>query len=760
MVLALVLSITNASADETVGRPTTADVLNSVYDARGGHNIADLRVGEGEGTYDAEFLGFYRRTGGFARWGAVTSEAHWDDNGLLVQYFANGILELHLSADDPSSRSVTRRLAWDFLGGGAGSSSDLGAEIEVTNPHPGDVLGPWDHKVSDFAVDGAPIGFRSMFLQFGGLESFGFPKSDARQDSGEPGTLFLAGSVPGIIRQYFQAAVLEYRESEEPAVQLVPLGDMLRDRDFPGGAWMHVAAFARSEPLVGGQQVDLDLLKREPLTDRSLEGLFEYALPSIARVAVQNGCATGFFIDRDGHLVTNYHVVQGAQRVAIRLTDGRRLTGWVAGADITHDLAIVRVPGLVSTPLEWGDSTALAQGALLASVGFPATLVGNELTCPSDPVITDGVLTARVDFFGLPYLQTNSAINPGSSGGPVLAAGGTVRGIAVSQLVAAQNTSFLIPEQRARPQIQSLLAALAEGERFETAEDTVQRFAVHSAPVRSVAWDPRSVFLASGSDDTNVALAHVSAVNPFAILRDHSGPIQSLDWSPDGNRIVSASADQAAFIWDLNGQLERTLKGHDGVVRSAAWSPAANIIATGSVDETIKIWDATTGDEVLTLEPLAGEVLAVAWSPEGNRLASSTDAGLISIWDPVSGDLLISMVDEPWPVNSIDWLPGGNLLVAGDAVGNIKIWNAATGRLHRTIPGHSNQVTGVSRSPDGRVASSSLDGTVRIWDTSTGVLSRQLTRYGGAILSVDWSADGSFIAAGLDSGRVRIWAAP
>ena len=735
-------------------------MLDFVHDAGVGHNIADLRVGAGDGPYEARFLSFYRRTGGIARWGAVESEAHWDDNGLLVQYFANGILELHVSADDPSSSWVTRRLAWDFLGGGTGSSSDLGAEPEITNPHPGDVMGPWGHKVSDFAVDGTPTDFRSTFLNLGGLESFGFPKSDARRDSGEPGTLFLAGSTPGVFRQYFQAAVLEYREAEEPAVQLVPLGNILRDRDFPGDAWMHLAAFARSDPLARGQKADLNQLKRERLTDRTLEGLFEYALPSIARVAVQGGCATGFFIDRNGHLVTNYHVVQGAQRVALTMADGRRLIGWVAGADITHDLALVRVPGLVSTPLAWGDSGSLAQGSSLAAIGFPATLVGNELTCPSEPVITDGVLTARVEFFGLPYLQTNSAINPGNSGGPVLAADGSVRGIVVSQLVAAQNTSFLIPEQRARAQIQLLLAALAEGTRFETAEETIQTFAAHSAPVRSVAWGPSSAFLASGSDDTNVALAHVDAVNPFAVLRGHSGPIQSVDWSPGGNRIVSASADQSAFIWGLNGQLEKTLGGHNDVVRSAAWSPAANTIATSSADETIKIWDATTGDEVLTLEPLAGEVLAVAWSPEGDRLASATDAGYISIWDPVSGDMLMSMVDEPWAVNSIDWLPGGNLLVVGDAVGNIKIWSAATGLLHRTIPGHANQVTGVSRSPDGRISSASLDGTVRVWDPSTGALTSQLTRYEGAILTVDWSADGRFIAAGLDSGLVRIWAAP
>ncbi len=759
--LVLASAFHSASAATDPARPAQATVLQAVYAADAGHNIANLRVGEGADASAAAFLDFYRRTGGFARWGSPRSEVHWDASDVLVQVFANGILEARPLAADPAQRGVTRRLAWDFLGGGLGSSVDLGTEPDVISTQPGLDLGPWGHRVSNQALDGTSIGFLDVFRALGGTADFGLPKTEARADTNEPGTLFLPGAKRGVIRQYFQAAVLEFEPGGTPPVVIRPLGDTLRDRDFPSETWRHLAAFARAERVNAGDRAELELLRRPPPADTSVQGLFEYALPSVARVAGNGGCGSGFFIDRVGHLVTNQHVVADAQRVTVILADGRRMFGWVGDTNLTHDLAVVRVPGLASVPLAWGDSAALSSGARLTVMGFPATIVGNQLDCPLDPVVTSGLLTAKVDFFGLPHLQTDGTVNPGSSGGPVLDTGGNVVGITVSQLVVAQNTSFLIPSERARPHIDEMLRRLDQGFQFESAEQLVQSFARQQAAIRGVAWSPDGSRVASASDDWTVAISELASGLSDPVLFGHDGPVRSVAWSPAGDQLVSGSADQLVAIWSAVGDLQLVLVGHSDVVRSVAWSPASALVASGSDDETVIIWDATSGEPTLAVSDASGAVLAVAWSPDGGKVASGTDAGLITIWDAATGDATITLREKPFPIKTLTWSPGGALLAAGDADGAVRLWNPATGEVVLTIPGHAGQITGLTWSPaGGQIASSSTDGTVKVWDVESGKLVEQLSNFLGLILSVAWSPDGAFVAGGLDSGTVRVWSAP
>ncbi len=175
----------------------------------------------------ADFLRHYDDTGGLDRWGYPTSEVLVLEDGTLTQFYQRGVVDFH---DVGTGWLVERRLAWDYVGGGVDGSQDQGVEPEILNPHPGTPLGPWGHKVSDFAIDGTRTGFAAFFEGLGGVGAFGFPKSDARADSGAPGTLHEPGKTPGFIRQYFQAAVLEFHP-DDPAgqtVKLTLLGDTLR----------------------------------------------------------------------------------------------------------------------------------------------------------------------------------------------------------------------------------------------------------------------------------------------------------------------------------------------------------------------------------------------------------------------------------------------------------------------------------------------------------------------------------------------------
>lgn len=217
------------------------------------HNIPRLSATVNGQLLTADFMDHYTRTGGITRWGLPTSEVLVIEENTLTQYYQRGVVDFHRRADLGGAWVIERRLAWDYFGGGRDGSEDLGVEPGTSNSFAGTQLGPWGHKVSDYAVDGTPIGFAEFFDDLGGVESFGFPKTEARADNNLPGTLHIPGKTTGFIRQYFQAAVMEYHPNDPgDPIKLGLLGDDLRNRQFPNAAYANIPAFQAAEEFVDG----------------------------------------------------------------------------------------------------------------------------------------------------------------------------------------------------------------------------------------------------------------------------------------------------------------------------------------------------------------------------------------------------------------------------------------------------------------------------------------------------------------------------
>jgi serine protease Do len=168
----------------------------------------------------------------------------------------------------------------------------------------------------------------------------------------------------------------------------------------------------------------------------------------------RRGTGTGFVIDAAGHVLTNQHVIDGAERVTVKLTDGRSFRAQVIGADADTDIALLKLEGAVALPyVRLGDSDRLRVGEWVCAIGNPLAY---------EHTVTVGV----VSFVGRKlfdqsldnYIQTDAAISFGNSGGPLLNTAGEVVGINSAVSRQANNIGFSIPINQAKEILPQLLA--------------------------------------------------------------------------------------------------------------------------------------------------------------------------------------------------------------------------------------------------------------------------------------------------------------
>jgi hypothetical protein len=214
------------------------------------HNLVDLRITTSAGAvHEAGFLSFFDRTGGVDRWGHPISEVFEEQYGVLVQYFENGIIQFapHRGIE---AASIVEEL-----------SGAKRAETGLENQYYGLVIGPEKHTVSNLAVDGATTGFLDAFVSYGGIDSFGYPQSEARADS-HPMARFSMGVVrDNVVRQYFQGAILEHHTHTTLDTTIRPIGTQLRERRYPNDEWVSVIAFRSASPVLPGSLYPQKLLQ-------------------------------------------------------------------------------------------------------------------------------------------------------------------------------------------------------------------------------------------------------------------------------------------------------------------------------------------------------------------------------------------------------------------------------------------------------------------------------------------------------------------
>lgn len=153
------------------------------------------------------------------------------------------------------------------------------------------------------------------------------------------------------------------------------------------------------------------------------------------------GQGSGIIINPQGFILTNYHVVGGAQQILVRLSDGREFKGQVVGSNAKYDIALVKISAQGLRPAVLGDSNQIRVGQWAIAIGSP---FGLEQTVTVGVVSATGRKGVGPNSSGH-YIQTDASINPGNSGGPLLDINGQVVGINNMILSQGQGIGFAIP---------------------------------------------------------------------------------------------------------------------------------------------------------------------------------------------------------------------------------------------------------------------------------------------------------------------------
>ncbi|MGB7274342.1 MAG: HhoA/HhoB/HtrA family serine endopeptidase [Geitlerinemataceae cyanobacterium] len=184
---------------------------------------------------------------------------------------------------------------------------------------------------------------------------------------------------------------------------------------------------------------------------------FGNRVPQMPDRQVQSGTGSGFILEAGGQIVTNAHVVDGADTVTVTLKDGRSMMGKVVGRDAVTDVAVVQIEAKDLPTVTLGDSDRLQPGEWAIAIGNPLGL---------DSTVTTGIISATgrsSSQVGVPdkrvnFIQTDAAINPGNSGGPLLNQAGEAIGMNTAIIQGAQGLGFAIPIDTVRQIAEQLVA--------------------------------------------------------------------------------------------------------------------------------------------------------------------------------------------------------------------------------------------------------------------------------------------------------------
>ena len=275
----------------------------------------------------------------------------------------------------------------------------------------------------------------------------------------------------------------------------------------------------------------------------------------------------------------------------------------------------------------------------------------------------------------------------------------------------------------------------------------------HTNRLTSAVFSPDGTRIVTASYD-NLARLWDATGRPIAILKGHTDIVNSAVFSPDGTHILTASEDGTARLWDAQGQPIAILKGHTEKVNSAMFSPDGSHILTVSWDTTARLWNAQ-GRPLATLTGHTAYVTSGVFSPDGSRILTTSGDMTARLWD-VQGRPLATLTGHTAPVWNAVFSPDGRRILTASWDNTARLWDAQ-GQPLTLLSGHTGRVNSAIFSRDGtRILTASNDGTARLWDTQ-GQFLTLLFGHTDIVNSAVFSPDGTHILTASWDNTARLW---
>ncbi|WP_438003500.1 protein kinase [Sorangium sp. So ce321] len=282
---------------------------------------------------------------------------------------------------------------------------------------------------------------------------------------------------------------------------------------------------------------------------------------------------------------------------------------------------------------------------------------------------------------------------------------------------------------------------------------------VHPDGVLDADYSPDSKRIVTASWDRTARVWDADGTGEPLVLRGHEDRVYSAAFSPDGERIVTASWDRTARVWNADGTGEPlALRGHEDWVYSAAFSPDGKRIVTASADRTARVWSADGAGEPLVLRGHTDQVYAAAFSPDGKRIVTGAQDRTARVWSADGAGEPVVLRGHDERIYSVAFSPDGKRVATASWDRTVRVWNADGTGEPLVLRGHDDRVYSVAFSPDGkRIATGSQDETVRVWNADGTGEPFVLRGHDDQVYSVAFSPDGRRVVTASYDKTARVW---
>ncbi|MBD2651131.1 nSTAND1 domain-containing NTPase [Nostoc foliaceum] len=343
------------------------------------------------------------------------------------------------------------------------------------------------------------------------------------------------------------------------------------------------------------------------------------------------------------------------------------------------------------------------------------------------------------------------------------------QGITAWQNFQVQEIEALLLAMQAGQELQQLVKDKRPLEEYPTASPNLalqtildniheqNRLKGHTSNVETASFSPDGKRIVTASFDGTARVWNLSG-RQLAEIKGHTSSVNSASFSPDGKHIVTASFDGTVRVWDLFGKPLAELKGHTKQLTSDSFSPDGKRIVIGSSDNTARVWN-LSGKLLTEIKGHTGRVKSASFSPDGKRIVTASDDNTARVWD-LSGKPLAKLKGHTSMVDTASFSPDGKRIVTASSMlseNTVRVWDLS-GKQLAELKGHTGHVISASFSPDGkRIVTASFDGTARVWGLSGEQLAEFKADTDGLVKSASFSPDGKRIVTASSDGTARVW---